>query len=82
MSELRERGIYALPDGDEVIACAAQRGYYFLHRLLTSTLCVPAYVVNLGGEILSVERRTPWSVTDLTDTGRTSHKVRAAKSET
>ncbi len=74
MRTLRESGIYVLPDGGEVIACAAQHGYYFLRSLISGSRTPPAYVVNSTGQLVNSQRFTSWLIEDLIDTGRMSQQ--------
>jgi hypothetical protein len=73
MSELREQGIYALPDGREFVAHAVFRGGYVLFtpgdwELFGAHL----YETNAAGQIRAEGRPTSWRVEDLADTSRTA----------
>jgi hypothetical protein len=73
MLNLRERGIYALPDGKEFVIHAVFRGGYLLYTLEAwEFFGAYAYESNPGGQIRSSERATHWSIEDLTDTSRTA----------
>ena len=71
---LRECGIYALPDGREFVIHTVFRGGYVLYTLgaweyfgLHSYECDDAGLLRLRG------RATYWRIDDLTDTKRTAH---------
>ena len=70
--ELRENGIYALPDGRELIARMGMLGNYLLHDPTHGVSAAPLYLINESGQLLSWGRVTRWSARDLNDTGRVS----------
>jgi hypothetical protein len=70
--KLKENGIYALPDGRELIARAGTRGDYLLHDPQRGVAAAPLYVVDHAGHLLSWGRTTRWTMNDLEYTGRTS----------
>lgn len=73
MPELREKGIYILPDGREFIAHAVFRGGYVLYTPRDWEIFgLHAYETNTAGQICAKGRLTPWRVGDLTDTSRTA----------
>ena len=73
MQELREQGIYTLPDGREFIAHAVFRGSYVLYTPRDwEFFGLHAYETNAAGHICSKGMLTPWRVRDLTDTTRTA----------
>lgn len=73
MHELRECGIYTLPDGREFVAHAVFRGGYVLYVPGNwEFLGHHTYETNSGGQICSRGRLTSWRVGDLTDTSRTA----------
>ena len=73
MQELREQGIYLLPDGQELVAHAVFRGGYVLYTLGDwEFFGIHAYETNVAGCICSKGRRTSWRVADLIDTNRTA----------
>jgi len=77
MIRLRERGIYALPDGDEFVIHAVFRGGYLLYRREAwEFFGAYAYESNSAGQIRSSERASHWRIEDLTDTCRTA-RIRA-----
>jgi hypothetical protein len=77
--ELRQGGVYSLPDGTELVAAAAPGGRHLLYhprvwaghaRVVEKPV---AYVVTPEGHIFtSAGRLTPWRVEDLTDLRRTA----------
>ena len=73
MKELREQGVYALPDGREFVAHAVFRGGYVLFtpgdwEFFGSHL----YETNAAGLVRAKGQPTLWRIQDLTDTGRTA----------
>jgi hypothetical protein len=77
MRRLRERGIYALPDGSELVACRGGRGYYLYDPQKRVWNCgdPPDYEVDAAGRILLEGRPTQWRIEDLTDTGWTGYRA-------
>ena len=74
MQELRERGIYTLPDGREFVIHIAFRGGHILYTPGGWEFFGPStYNANADGTICSNSRTTHWNVRDLTDTGKTAH---------
>jgi hypothetical protein len=82
-ASLKERGIYAFPDGTQVVACAAGgRGallYYLKDWKLYGAMEVLAernatafrlLETDHAGRILMYGYPTSWTVEDLVDTGR------------
>ncbi|OLE55491.1 MAG: hypothetical protein AUG51_03265 [Acidobacteria bacterium 13_1_20CM_3_53_8] len=73
MKELRERGIYALPDGREFVIHAVFRGGYILYTPVGWEFSgVHLYESDDSGRIRSNGRPTHWNIGDLTDTSRTA----------
>jgi hypothetical protein len=73
MKELREQGIYALPDGREFVAHAVFRGGYILFTPGDWEFLGPhLYETNVAGQIRSKGRPTSWRLEDLADTSRTA----------
>jgi hypothetical protein len=73
MKELRERGIYALPDGREFVAHAVFRGGYVLFTPGDWEFSgAHLYETNAAGQIRVKGRPTTWRVEDLADTRRTA----------
>ena len=79
---LRLGGVYALPDGKEVIAGVGRAGHYFLYHPLVWK--ISAWIVSLPieyeidaeGRVIS-HRGQPasWRVEDLIDTGRSLNRI-------
>ena len=75
VKEIRDCGIYTLPDGREVIAhCSnGKSGFFRLYdRLAWKYEGPPMYETDERGIITSLGRPTPWSVADLKDVGQTA----------
>ncbi len=71
MDQLRERGVYRLPDGQEVIALRGLRSGYFLYSPeALNHYNLPEYEMDSAGKLLRGGEATGWSVNDLADTGR------------
>ena len=78
MQQLREHGVYALPDESEVIAAIDIRGAYLLYAPSDWSLYphVPAlYEVYSSGHIYYWGRLTHWRVEDLRDPGRSGARA-------
>ena len=72
-TDLRERGIYLLPDGEELVASFARGGGFALYEpRVWKRYGVPDYEVNPRGRITRMGQSTHWHVEDLVDTGRTA----------
>lgn len=82
-SFLKEHGIYAFPDGTQVVACASARSGSLLYYLRDWKLYGGHEVVadrnatafrlletDLAGRILMYGYPTRWTIEDLVDTGR------------
>ena len=74
MKELRERGIYRLPDGDEVVASISRRGggYALYNPQIFKRYGVPDFEVDAQGRLTRMGESTRLSIEDLSDTGRTA----------
>ena len=70
---LRERGVYTLPDGREIVAtgCGGEELCLY-HRQTYESFGLAEYLINTEGEIVEDGRPTGWRLEDLTDTGRTA----------
>ena len=76
---LRERGVYALPDGRRFVAHASTPDSYSLFALRAWRQAAPAeYVLRPDGRILSKGVPTRWHAADLAFTG---HVIRGAGHE-
>lgn len=69
---LRERGVYRLPDKREFVVCTNPNKAYILFPLSAWHYrgCAEYFIRN-DGRFLSKGLPTRWSIKDLTDTGRT-----------
>ena len=73
MRRLRERGIYALPDGREFVVHAVFRGGYVLYTPEAwEFFGLYSFESNAAGQIRVSGRATHWCIEDLTDTDRTA----------
>jgi hypothetical protein len=73
MRELRECGIYALPDGREFVVHAVFRGGYTLYTQgAWEFFGLHIYETNEAGQIRTKGRLTSWGIEDLMDTNRTA----------
>lgn len=68
MRQLKENGLYELPDGRIFIARAGDRWSYLLHDAHRGISSAPIYLVDAAGQVLSWGRRTRWSIGDLRET--------------
>jgi hypothetical protein len=73
MKDLRERGVYTLPDGEEFVASVARGGGFALFNpQIWKRYGVPDYEVDPLGRVTQLGQSTRWRVDDLVDTGRTA----------
>ena len=73
MKDLRERGVYTLPDGEEFVASVARGGGFALFNpQIWKRYGVPDYEVDPVGRVTQMGQSTRWRVDDLVDTGRTA----------
>jgi hypothetical protein len=73
MQELRERGIYKLPDGREFVIHAVFRGGYVLYTPAAWEFFGPyTFDSNKTGQICSTGRTIGWNIENLVDTSRTA----------
>ena len=72
MKELRERGLYRLPDGGEfVVGIAARGGGYELYDpQIFKRHGLPDYQIDAQGRLNQMGQSTRWLAEDLIDTGR------------
>jgi hypothetical protein len=74
MMELRERGIYKLPDGDELVASIARGGSFVLYNpRIWERYGVPDFEVDAQGRLTQMGESTRYRIEDLQDTGRTAN---------
>lgn len=71
LDEMRERGVYALPDGRELVAQSGGRfGFFKLYDPLAWKFDgPPTYEAAADGAITSLGMPTPWRVEDLREVG-------------
>jgi hypothetical protein len=73
MQQLRERGIYTLPEGGEFVAHAVFGGGYVLYTPVAwEFFGMHVYESDGTGDILLNGQSTRWQIKDLTDTTRTA----------
>lgn len=79
-TNLRECGIYSLPDGREFVAHAVFRGEYFFYTPgAWEFFGLHSYESNDAGLLSLHGRSTYWRLEDLTDTTRTARsRLRSA----
>ena len=71
--KLRERGIYRLPDGREVVVSECGAGAYCLFSAATyAAFGLAEYLLDQDGRISAGGAPTGWRSEDLADTGRTA----------
>jgi hypothetical protein len=71
---LRERGIYCLPNGRELIVVSnSQDGGIKMRD--SSPSVRSEYELNNGGRLLTDGKPTAWDINNLTDTGRTASEL-------
>jgi hypothetical protein len=69
---LREQGIYCLPNGRELVVVGKMGGRNEFRLNGWGQFEASEYVVNDVGRILAQGKLTAWDIKDLTDTGRTA----------
>lgn len=71
--EIKECGVYALPDGRELVAeRGGKYGFFKLYDPLAWEFKgTPLYETDERGFLTSLGRPTPWRVEDLKEVGRT-----------
>ena len=73
MKELRERGIYRLPDGEELVASVARgSGYALYDPGVWKHYGLPDYLIDARGRMTRLGQSTVLTAEDLIDTGRTA----------
>jgi hypothetical protein len=72
---LRERGIYRLPDGQELVVTECSPGKYCAYTVRAwRAFGLAEFLLSEGGEILKGGGPTGWRVEDLSDTGETAQQ--------
>ena len=69
---LRDRGIYCLPNGRELVVLSNGENGHVSYRL-SGTADGSDYEVSDEGRLLNSGRLTAWDINDLSDTGRTHY---------
>lgn len=73
MRELRERGVYRLPDGEELVASVARGGCYALYDpQVWKRYGLPDYQIDAKGRVTRMGQSTILTAEDLIDTGQTA----------
>lgn len=73
--DLRDHGIYMLPDRREFVVRVGPKKAYLLHDLRLGMTHPPVYLIDGSGQLLSWGRPTRWRIHDLSDTGRVSSRL-------
>ena len=72
--ELRERGIYRLPDGEELVASMTRGSHVALYNpRIWQRYGVPDYQIDAQGRLTRMGESTRLRIEDLTDTGQTAN---------
>lgn len=72
----RERGVYRMPNGRELVVWCKNGNDHVSFRLISSQNCEPMrYEVNDAGRLLCQGKLTAWNIEDLKDTGRTAKSL-------
>ena len=71
LDDIRERGVYLLPDGREVVASGSS-GFFKFYDPLAWNLGPPLYEIRDEACLTSMGRPTPWGVADLIDKRETA----------
>ncbi|HEU4870613.1 MAG TPA: hypothetical protein VFT08_07180 [Pyrinomonadaceae bacterium] len=69
---LRDRGIYCLPNGRELVVLSNGENGHVKYKL-SGTADGSDYEVSDEGRLLNSGRLTAWDINDLSDTGRTHY---------
>ena len=73
---LRERGIYCLPNGRELVVLRNdEKGSLLYGPVSGERFEMGEFVVNEAGRLVYQGKLTAWDVSNLSDTGRTSADV-------
>jgi hypothetical protein len=67
LNEMRECGVYLLPDGRELIASGSGGFFKLYDPLAWKYLGPPLYEVRAEGSLTCFGRPTPWRIADLVD---------------
>ena len=73
---LRERGIYCLPNGHELIVLRNdEKGSVLYGQVCCERSKMGEFVVNEAGRLVYQGKLTAWDISNLSDTGRTSTDI-------
>jgi hypothetical protein len=72
LNDIRERGVYQLPDGRELIASGSGGFFKLYDTLAWKYLGPPLYEIREQEGLTSFGRPTPWRIRDLVDKGQTA----------
>lgn len=73
--DLRDYGIYALPNQREFLVRVGPGRAYLLHDPRLGVAHPPVYLIDGSGQLLSWGKQTPWRIDDLRDTGRATSRL-------
>lgn len=71
---LRERGIYCLPNGRELVVVDVSANGSSFRLAGWGQFELTEYVVNEAGRLLAHGNLTAWDINDLIDTGQTANE--------
>lgn len=72
LDEIKERGVYLLPDGREMIASGSGGFFKLYDPLAWKYLGPPLYEIRDEARLTCFGRPTPWRVADLVDQRQTA----------
>jgi hypothetical protein len=73
---LRERGIYCLPNGSELVVLRNdQEGSVLFGPVSCERFEMGEFLVNEAGRLVYQGKLTAWDISNLSDTGRTSTDI-------
>lgn len=75
MKQLRDGGVYTMPNGKEVVARSSSRCGYYLYASPTIIYALPIYEVVATGQIYAAGRPTPWNIHDIADTNLNARRT-------
>jgi hypothetical protein len=72
----RERGIYSLPNGRELVVLRNdEEGSVLFDPVSSERIEMGEVLINKAGRLVYHGKLTAWDITNLTDTGRTSRDI-------
>lgn len=72
LNEMRERGVYSLPDGRELIASGSGGFFKLYDPLAWKYMGPPLYEIRDEASLTCFGRPTPWRISDLSDKQQTA----------